>query len=510
MALIRTLDTGATGLVSNDNGMSVVANNLSNANTVGYKAGDARFEDILYQRLTGTYFPSDVGSGVRMAGISSNFNQGTLMDSTNPLDMAIDGGGLFVLKAPGSKGTFYSRSGQFGTDESGFIINSWGQRLQGYRLDPSTGTAVGAVTDIQVRNDLREPHATSAIKMNVNLDSNTRAHVSNPSQTLGFLTQIGQAAATGNVPQLVRLVQANLNSFPPEVRQRLGQDLAAGDVTQLSADVVGYFSNSYADYSTQVTVIDSQGEDHLVDVYFTKLSDSTMIGTNPASPGSTWLAWTAYNAKLPGGTEVRTIGNVQCLVFDRTGSLEDQISYAPGLYFFDDGSVNPQRVLFDYGIESPQWNQNRKQSGIPMEPKTGPTTQRSSPSNLNALWQDGQRAQHFTELDMDQDGKLFGLNPDGTHSYLYQVALAEFPNVAGLHRVGKNNFIESNVSGTGLIGKPNTGSRGGVVIRMLEQSNVDITKEFVNMIKLQRYYQANAETIRTADQMFQVLTGLRR
>jgi len=508
MALIRTLDTGATGLLSNDNAMSVTANNLANTNTVGYKAGDVRFEDLIYQRLAGTYFPSDLGSGVRMAGISSDFGQGTLLDSLNPLDMAIDGGGLFVVKD--GQNVYYSRSGQFGTDADGFIINSWGQKLQGYKLDPKTGIATGPLTDIQIRNDLQDPKKTSVVKMNVNLDSKMAAHAKNPSMMLNFMSQMGQAAASGDIAALRSVIEANINSFPSEFRQRLLMDLAMGDVSQLSADVVSYFANSYGDFSTQVTLIDSQGEDHLVDVYFTKLSDSTMFGTQGTSPGSTWLAWTAYNGKIPGGENVRLIGNVQCLVFDRTGELRDQITYLPGRYIFDDGSINPQNLLLDFGIDTGVWNQKRRQVGIPKDPYLGPTTQQSSPFNVNMLWQDGMRAQHYMEINMELDGKLFGLNADGSTTYLCQVALAEFTNPGGLHRVGKNNFIESNVSGTALVGKPRAGQRGSVIIRTLEQSNVDITQEFVDMIKTQRFYQANAESIRTADQMFQVLTGLRR
>jgi len=207
MSIVRTLDTGSTGLIANDNAMSVTGNNISNASTAGFKAGQARFEDLLYQRLTGTYFPSDLGAGVRMAGITSNFTQGTLMDTGNPLDMAIDGDGLFVLKDPNGA-VYYSRAGQFGTNADGYVINSWGQRLQGYSLDPVTGTAAGALTDVYIRNDLQTPKATSAVKMNVNLDSNTRAHVQNPNDMLGLLTQLAQATASGNVGQLVSACRA--------------------------------------------------------------------------------------------------------------------------------------------------------------------------------------------------------------------------------------------------------------------------------------------------------------
>jgi flagellar hook protein FlgE len=510
MSIVRTLDTGSTGLIANDNAMSVTGNNIANTNTAGFKAGQARFEDLLYQRLTGTYFPSDLGAGVRMSGITSNFTQGTLMDTGNPLDMAIDGGGLFVVRDPALNQHFYTRAGQFGTDSEGYVINSWGQRLRGYGLDPLSGSAVGALSDVHIRNDLQTPKATSAVKMNVNLDSNTKAHVPNPGDMLNLFTQLGQAAVSGNVPALVSALQKTINRFPPDVQRRLAQDLATGNISQLSTDVIGYFSSNYSDYSTQVTVIDSQGEEHAVDVYFTKLSDSTMLGTNPASPGSTWMMWTAYNAKLPGGLQVRALGNVQCLIYDRTGQLRQQQTYLPGSYVFDDGSVNPQLINFDLGIQSPERDRQRTQVGIPLDPNLGAATTRSAPSNVNSIWQDGLRAQHFMEIDMDSNGRIFGLNPDGSTTYISQVALAEFPNQGGLERVGKNNFIESNVSGAALIGKPNTGQRGSIVIRNVEQSNVDITKEFVDMIKVQRFYQANAETIRTADQMFQVLTGLRR
>ena len=511
MSIVRTLDTGSTGLIANDNAMSVTGNNIANTNTAGFKAGQSRFEDLLYQRLTGTYFPSDLGAGVRMAGISSDFTQGTLMDTGNPLDMAIDGNGLFVLKDPSKNGAvYYSRAGQFGTDANGFVINSWGQRLQGYRLDPVTGTSAGELTDVYIRNDLQTPKSTSVVKMNVNLDSTVKAHVRNPGDLLNLYTNLAQAAASGNVGQLVSTLRGAINGFPPDMARRMSQELATGNISQLTADMVGYLANSYGDYSTQVKVIDSQGEEHAVDVYFTKLSDSTMLGTNPSSPGSTWMMWTAYDAKLPGGLQTRTIGNVQCLTFDRTGQLRGEQTYVPGSYVFDDGSVNPQSVAFDLGIENPQRDQARKSQGIPLDPKLGTTTQRSAPSNVNSVWQNGQSAQHYMEIDMDLNGRLFGLNPDGSTTYISQVALAEFPNQGGLERVGKNNFIESNVSGAALIGKPNTGQRGSVVVRNVEQSNVDITKEFVDMIKVQRFYQANAETIRTADQMFQILTGLRR
>ena len=90
-----------------------------------------------------------------------------------------------------------------------------------------------------------------------------------------------------------------------------------------------------------------------------------------------------------------------------------------------------------------------------------------------------------------------------------QVVLANFVNPNGLQSLGGNAWAEGANSGTALIGTPNTGSLGVLQASAQEDSNVDLTAELVNMITAQRVYQANAQTIKTQDQVLQTLVNLR-
>ena len=89
------------------------------------------------------------------------------------------------------------------------------------------------------------------------------------------------------------------------------------------------------------------------------------------------------------------------------------------------------------------------------------------------------------------------------------MALAAFRNPQGLISVGGNNWVESNDSGTPVMGKPGVGNLGMLRSGALEDSNVDLTAELVNMMTAQRTYQANAQTIKTQDQVMSTMVNLR-
>lgn len=89
------------------------------------------------------------------------------------------------------------------------------------------------------------------------------------------------------------------------------------------------------------------------------------------------------------------------------------------------------------------------------------------------------------------------------------MVLANFVNPNGLQSLGGNAWAESATSGASLVGTPNTGSLGVLQSSSVEDSNVDLTAELVNMITAQRVYQANAQTIKTQDQVLQTLVNLR-
>jgi flagellar basal-body rod protein FlgG len=129
--MMRALFTGASGMQGQQFRIDVTANNLANANTVGFKSDRAEFEDLLYQTLrtpggtsaTGTQFPTGllVGLGVRPVATAKDFSQGSLVETSAPLDIAIEGPGFFEITLPDGTSA-YTRAGSFKMDSTGQLL----------------------------------------------------------------------------------------------------------------------------------------------------------------------------------------------------------------------------------------------------------------------------------------------------------------------------------------------------------------------------------------------------
>ncbi len=137
------------------------------------------------------------------------------------------------------------------------------------------------------------------------------------------------------------------------------------------------------------------------------------------------------------------------------------------------------------------------------------TTQFGSTFGVNALAEDGYAAGRLTGFNVGADGMIRGSYSSGKILNLGQIVLANFANPQGLQIQGDNTWTESSASGVPLVGAPNTGGLGGLQSGAVEDSNVELTSELVNMITAQRVYQANAQTIKTHDQLLQTLVNLR-
>lgn len=137
------------------------------------------------------------------------------------------------------------------------------------------------------------------------------------------------------------------------------------------------------------------------------------------------------------------------------------------------------------------------------------STQYGSPFIVNALSQDGYTSGRLTGFNTGADGVITGRYSNGKSSTLGQVVLANFTNVNGLQPLGNNVWAETTSSGVPLVGTPSSGTFGTLQSSAVEDSNVDLTAELVNMITAQRVYQANAQTVKTQDQVMQTLVNLR-
>jgi flagellar hook protein FlgE len=173
--MIGSLFAGMVGLNVNSTSMTVLGDNISNVNTTGFKSNRSSFANILSSSLAGSV-SSDVGRGVQFQGTTPMWTQGTIENTNNPTDMAINGSGFFVVQDD-TGANFYTRAGEFTFDRNGDLVNMSGLYVQGYEVtgtNPDGSLILGAVTNINASaQGASPPFETDSLSVDVNLDSAT-------------------------------------------------------------------------------------------------------------------------------------------------------------------------------------------------------------------------------------------------------------------------------------------------------------------------------------------------
>ena len=173
--MIGSLFAGMVGLNVNSTSMTVLGDNIANVNTTAYKSNRSSFANILSSSLAGSV-SSDVGRGVQFQGTTPMWTQGTIENTNNPTDMAINGGGFFVLQDSGGANV-YSRAGEFHFDRDGNLMNLSGLFVQGYEVtgtNPDGTLILGAITNINASGqNTSPPVATDTLSVDANLNSDT-------------------------------------------------------------------------------------------------------------------------------------------------------------------------------------------------------------------------------------------------------------------------------------------------------------------------------------------------
>lgn len=227
---------------------------------------------------------------------------------------------------------------------------------------------------------------------------------------------------------------------------------------------------------TSATVYDTLGNAHIFSMYFRKTAANSweMYGTvDSGSPSSVTF-----------GTS--TAGSPISLTFDEEGAL-DPFTPVSVSFPVTTGATSPMSFTFD-----------------PLG-----TTQFAGNFSVNSMVQDGVGPGRLAALNISEEGVIMGRYTNGRNRNLAQLVLADFRNPQGLKPLGNNQWEETADSGLPLVGVPNSGPLGVVQSGAVEDSTVDLTAELVDMITAQRIYQANAQTIKTQDQVLQTLVNLR-
>ena len=558
------LSSGVTGLQAHQKMLDAAGNNLANVNTTAYKSSRVSFAELLSQTLESASQPTDsvggtnpqqMGSGVGIASIGQNMNQGSIVNTGNPLDAAIEGQGYFAL-SDGER-LVYTRAGTFGVDESGNLVDpATGYRVQRIGLaGEAEGFQIPGDSSIRVPYDVALPaNATSEIGITGNLSSDAAgtptAQVLTSSQSYSY--DDGTVAAL--TTELGQLDQFSGGSGT-------GGKMAAGDTGTIT--IAGYHSDGTA-FSTGLTfAIDNtttMGDlvDHLNN---NVLSDATAsiangkLAITDNATGSTRSDMSMSYAgtgtlTMPGYFEIATAGgdevkNVNISVYDSHG----------GKHVLSAALIRTDAVnTWDMVLTSVTGNvteitpDNRRISGISFDAQTGAytgipdtesgeftmtfghdtanpqtiamdfgtvggfggLTQFAGNSTAVAREQDGYEAGSLSAVSINPEGVLVGAFTNGVKKDIATLQIALFKNPGGLESVGGGYTVASANSGGAIATKAGNGGAGSIHGSALEKSNADVANEFVNLIQAQNGFQANARTIRVANDVLRELTSLIR
>jgi flagellar hook protein FlgE len=179
--MMRSLYSGVTGLRSHQTKMDVIGNNIANVNTIGFKSSRVVFQDIFSQTVASASAPSansggtnpqQIGLGVQLSTIDISFSSTSAQYTGNPLDLAIDGDGFFIISD--GAGYTYTRAGNFKTDSENYLVDSNGNYVMGYTGTPG---ADGTVTTLE-KIKLDPKYTDISVNRNgevVGIDSTTKA-----------------------------------------------------------------------------------------------------------------------------------------------------------------------------------------------------------------------------------------------------------------------------------------------------------------------------------------------
>jgi flagellar hook protein FlgE len=233
-------------------------------------------------------------------------------------------------------------------------------------------------------------------------------------------------------------------------------------------------------YNTNVTLYDSLGTSHVLNVNFAR----TSTGWNYTA--------TLPSTEITGGTGTSTTVASGALTFDTNGALTSTTPISLNISGLADGA---SPLAINWSLTSA--------SG------TGLITQVSGASSTSSTTQDGYASGSLTSFSINSDGTIVGAFTNGS-KVLGQIALANFANMQGLTKQGDNNYAANISSGSAVIGSPGTSSLGTLTGSALELSNVDMSQEFSNLIIAERGFQANAKSVTTFDQIAQDTINLIR
>jgi flagellar hook protein FlgE len=444
--------SGVTGLFSQSQALGMIADNIANVNTVGFKAVRPRFSTLVTAQASADLHSS---GGVQSKVEREIDAQGLLTASAVSTDIAISGSGFFTVndQTDGTGNTFFTRAGEFRPDKEGNLVNSGGFTLMGWPID-SNGTVqqtnvLSAFSVLNTANLTSAPVSTSLIEIGANLPAAATSGDANSLTAQVFDLQGGQHSLT-----LTYTKTATVNEW----------DITAS-IT--NAGIIDPDSNN-----------DSTNDPLTTTGAFA--ANGIRMGTMTFGTDGTLASITSTSATATDVGVVNATTNRFEMTFDfdsTTASTADRVT-----------------VALDFGTPG-------QADGF---------TQFQGNFTPNFIEQNGKQFGSLSAVNIDDNGITTALFDNGETRDIFQVPVITFNNPNGLQERSGNVYTETTDSGPAVALEPGRGGAGSIAPSALEQSTVDLADEFTRMIVTQRAFSASTRIITTADEMLEELTRIVR
>lgn len=490
-----SFEIALSGLSAINTDLNTISNNIANSGTYGFKSSRSNFASV---------YAGTQPSGVEVASTTQTIGKnGNAQATGRGLDAMIQGKGFFVAKNDATGETLYTRVGIFSADKDGYILDSFGNKVQGYatRYDangkPVSGGALGAVGDLKLRSGAIPAQATDSLSYVGNLSSDwTVPTVAfDPSDPLSYNSSI-VTPVYDSLGVKHTATQYFIKTGVNTVEVRYGFDGSLRNTPPPGGDVT-------VDGSAWTVTTTDPGP-------AVPPNPAVNIATNPLVPGQpqtyTWTfagfpATPAQSAVLHFDTEGQ-LASVEAVQIDAAG-VRTTLGTAPSkpkpyptpadwtsqsvpkitVAMGTPPGANPVAVAIDYAA----------------------TTQFGGSSTTLANSANGYSSGVLSGVQIDEDGSVMGVYSNGLRQRAGTLALATFPSEDGLQAVSDTAWIATSKSGTALYSTPGAGLAGTLKAGALEQSNVDLSTQLVMLMTAQRNYQANTKVISTNSAMMQSL-----
>ncbi len=458
--MTQSFYTAISGMNAGQTKISVVADNIANMNTIGFKASKVNFSDVYYNTASvgkapsgnqGGTNPRQIGIGVKTASIARDFSSGTTLTTGLNTDLFINGSSFFTVETP-TAGVVYTRDGNFTVDSSGYLVNSSGYKVLG--TDDILNTS-SSTTPIKIPTYISTVTTVSTNEQMADTPLNELNGLMTGGVTDGSFTITTYDNAGTPTPHVINVngemtVQGLVDAINAELGAGSASMANGGISLKTPAGAVRMeFQNGSADdpdapASNIVTMMGFDSVEGVDGQYATETISyhQTISAGSPSDPNSE---------------------NYSSIAINEDGIIEVKYGNGDTLSVMQDPD-NPNNMVFKYTL-----NNGRIITG----------------DNLTV-----------------QDNVVEPAN--------LQIQLASFVNPNGLIAQGSNTYTVGPNSGMALYGSISSDAFGSVISGVLEGSNVDLASEFAEMVVAQRAIEANSRVFDATNQILQTLSTLGR